>query len=40
VLIDPASIAVSDKDGTMRAVVDTNKDNLKAAPAFAYKKNS
>ena len=40
VLIDPASIAVSDKEGTMRAVVDTNKDNLKAAPAFSYKKNS
>jgi sporulation protein YlmC with PRC-barrel domain len=40
VLIDPASIAVSDKDGTMRGVVDTNKDNLKAAPGFTYKKNS
>jgi sporulation protein YlmC with PRC-barrel domain len=40
VLIDPASIVVSDKDGTMKAVVDTNKDSLKAAPAFTYKKKS
>ena len=40
VLIDPASIVVSDKDGSMKAVVDTNKDNLKAAPAFTYKKKS
>jgi sporulation protein YlmC with PRC-barrel domain len=40
VLIDPASIVVSDKDGSMKAVVDTNKDNLKAAPTFTYKKKS
>ena len=40
VLIDPASMVVSDKKGTMKAIVDTNKDNLKAAPAFTYKKKS
>jgi sporulation protein YlmC with PRC-barrel domain len=40
VLIDPASIVVSDKDGSMKAVVDTNKDNLEAAPTFTYKKKS
>ncbi len=40
VLIDPASIVVSNKDGTMKAVVDTNKQNLKAAPNFTYKKSS
>ena len=40
VLIDPASIVVSNKDGSMKAIVDTNKDNLKAAPTFTYKKKS
>ena len=40
VLIDPASMVVSNKDGTMKAMVDTNKDNLKAAPSFTYKKKS
>ena len=40
VLIDPASIVVSNKDGSMRAMVDTNKDNLKSAPTFTYKKKT
>jgi len=40
VLIDPTSIVVSDKDGSMKAMVDTNKDNLKAAPNFTYKAKS
>ena len=39
VLIDPASIVVSNKGGSMKAIVDTNKDNLKAAPNFTYKKS-
>ena len=38
VLIDPASIVVSNKDNTLKAMVDTNKDNLKAAPNFTYNK--
>ena len=36
VLIDPSSIAVSDKDGTMKAYVDTTKDTLKNEPKFTY----
>ena len=40
VLIDPASIVISNKDGSLKAMVDTNKDNLKAAPSFTYKKSS
>lgn len=41
VLIDPASVVVSNKDNTWKAFVDTNKDNLKNAPKFTYtKKNS
>ena len=40
VLIDPASIVISNKSGSMEAMVDTNKDNLKAAPTFTYKKKS
>ena len=39
VLLDPASIAVSDKNGTMKAMVDANKDSLKAAPTYNYKKS-
>ena len=38
VLIDPSSMVLSDKNG-LHGVVDTNKDNLKAAPAFSYKKS-
>lgn len=40
VLVDPASIVVSDKDGTMKAYVDTTKDTLKNEPKFTYNKNS
>ena len=41
VLIDPASVVVSNKDNTWKAFVDTNKDSLKNAPKFTYsKKNS
>ncbi|RYC29473.1 PRC-barrel domain containing protein [Lichenibacterium minor] len=38
VLIDPASMVLSDKNG-LHGVVDTNKDTLKNAPAFNYKKS-
>ena len=38
VLIDPSSMVLSDKNGR-HGVVDTNKDNLKNAPAFTYKKS-
>lgn len=38
VLIDPSSMVLSDKNG-LHGVVDTNKDNLKNAPAFTYKKS-
>lgn len=41
VLVDPASLTVSNKNNTWKAFVDTNKDNLKNAPKFTYsKKNS
>lgn len=40
VLIDPSSIVVSDKDGTMKAYVDTTKDTLKNEPKFTYNKKS
>lgn len=38
VLLDPASIVLNDKDGKMKAFVDTNKENLKSAPTFKYTK--
>ena len=38
VLIDPSSMVLSDKNG-LHGVIDTNKDNLKNAPAFNYKKS-
>lgn len=38
VLIDPASMVLSDKNG-LHGVVDTDKDSLKNAPAFNYKKS-
>ena len=38
VLIDPSSMVLSDKNG-LHGVVDTDKDNLKNAPAFNYKKS-
>jgi sporulation protein YlmC with PRC-barrel domain len=37
VLLDPSSIVLNEKDGTMRAYVNTNKDALTKAPAFEYK---
>lgn len=40
VLIDPASMVMSNKSGTMTVMVDTSKDNLKAAPSFSYAKQS
>lgn len=38
VAIDPASVVLTQKDGTWRAIVDTNKDSLKSAPKFTYSK--
>ena len=40
VLVDPASLTVSNKDNSWKAFVDTNKDNLKNAPKFTYTKKS
>lgn len=38
VVIDPASLALADEDGTWKAYVDTNKDDLSKAPKFDYDK--
>ncbi len=38
VVIDPASLALADDNGTWKAYVDTNKDDLSAAPKFDYDK--
>jgi hypothetical protein len=38
VVIDPASMALADDDGTWKAYVDTNKDDLSKAPKFDYDK--
>ncbi|MGA1834296.1 PRC-barrel domain-containing protein [Rhizobium wenxiniae] len=38
VVIDPASMAIADDNGTWKAYVDTNKDALTAAPKFDYDK--
>lgn len=38
VLIEPSSIVLSQKDGSMRAFVNTTKENLKSAPPFTYTK--
>lgn len=38
VVIDPASMAVADDNGTWKAYVDTNKDDLSKAPKFDYDK--
>lgn len=40
VLINPASFAVSDQDGTLKAYLNTTKEQLKDAPKYTYKKNS
>jgi hypothetical protein len=37
VLVDPASLAVSNEDGTWKAFINTDKDSLKNAPKFTYK---
>jgi sporulation protein YlmC with PRC-barrel domain len=39
VLIDPSSIVLNRKDGSLRAFIDTSKENLKNAPKFEYSKN-
>lgn len=38
VVIDPASIALANDNGTWKAYVDTNKDDLSKAPKFDYGK--
>ncbi len=37
VVLDPSTIVLNRKGNDLRAFVDTSKDNLKSAPAFAYK---
>jgi len=36
VLLDPSSIVLNDQDGTLRAFVNTSKDELTNAPEFTY----
>jgi sporulation protein YlmC with PRC-barrel domain len=38
VVIDPASLALADDNGTWKPYVDTNKDDLSKAPKFDYDK--
>ena len=38
VVLDPATVVLSQRDGTWRAYVDTNRDSLQNAPKFAYTK--
>lgn len=38
VVIDPASLALANDNGTWKAYVDTSKDNLSKAPKFDYSK--
>ncbi|KQQ31749.1 photosystem reaction center subunit H [Methylobacterium sp. Leaf123] len=38
VVLDPSTIAIHNKDGKWAAYVDTDKDTLKSAPKFEYKK--
>ncbi len=38
VVIDPASFALANDEGTWKAYVDTNKDDLSKAPKFDYSK--
>lgn len=40
VVLDPATIVLSEKDGDWRASVDTSKETLQNAPKFAYKKTN
>ncbi|WP_279482262.1 PRC-barrel domain-containing protein [Aureimonas sp. SK2] len=36
VLLDPSSIVLADQNGTLRAMVNTNKEELTNAPTFSY----
>ena len=38
VVLDPSSLAISNKDGTWMVHADTDKDTLKNAPKFEYSK--
>lgn len=38
IVIDPASLALANDNGTWKAYVDTNKDDLSKAPKFDYSK--
>ncbi|MCJ2081059.1 PRC-barrel domain-containing protein [Methylobacterium sp. J-090] len=38
VSVSPSSITLAKKDNTLRALIDTDKDTLKSAPAFQYSK--
>lgn len=38
VLLDPSSIVLADQNGTLRAMVNTSKDELTNAPEFKYDK--
>jgi sporulation protein YlmC with PRC-barrel domain len=38
VLLDPSSIVLGDKDGTMRAFINTSKEELTNAPEFKYER--
>jgi sporulation protein YlmC with PRC-barrel domain len=36
VVMDPSTIVVNERDGALRAYVDTSKENLESAPKFKY----
>jgi len=38
VVVDPASLALSNKNGAMRLMADATKDSLSGAPKFTYPK--
>ena len=38
VVLDPSTLAISDKDGKWAVHADTDKDTLKNAPKFTYSK--
>ncbi|WP_062112292.1 PRC-barrel domain-containing protein [Aureimonas sp. AU40] len=40
VLLDPSSIVLADQNGTLRAMVNTSKDELTNAPEFKYTKRN
>lgn len=39
VVVDPSTIVLSEQDGSLRAYVDTSKENLQNAPKFKYPKD-